>query len=163
MWFPFLIALKQKAIFCLPVLFFYCFAYPQNQKPNYMLGDKTIIAFVATTDTAKARPFYENILGLKVTSIEPFAIVFDANGIQLRMSMTKELKPVQYAVLSWIVPDIKKSLTELSGKGVKFEKYDWFKQDELGIWTAPDETKVAWFKDPDGNILGLTEFKFKKN
>jgi hypothetical protein len=99
------------------------------------------------------------MLGLKVTSIEPFAIVFDANGIQLRMSMTKELKPVQYAVLSWIVPDIKKSLTELSGKGVKFEKYDWFKQDELGIWTAPDETKVAWFKDPDGNILGLTEFK----
>jgi predicted enzyme related to lactoylglutathione lyase len=159
----FFIALKQVTVFFLLMLFVYCSTYPQNQKPNYMLGDKTIIAFVATTDKSKAIPFYENILGLKVTSIEPYAIVFDANGIQLRMSMTKELKPVQYAVLSWIVPDIKKTITELSRKGVKFEKYDWFKQDEFGIWTAPDETKVAWFKDPDGNILGLTEFKKKKN
>ena len=159
MWYPFSIAIKQGVVFCVLILFFLCFAYPQNQKLNYMLGDKNIIAFVATTDTSKARPFYENVLGLRVTSIEPYAIVFDANGIQLRMSMTKELKPVQYSILSWVVPDIKKAITELSAKGVKFEKYDWFKQDELGIWTAPDETKVAWFKDPDGNILGLTEFK----
>ncbi len=156
---PFFTAFKQVAVCCLLLLCFHFIAYPQNQKPNYMLGDKNIIAFVATTDTSKARPFYENILGLQVTSIEPYAIVFDANGIQLRMSVTKELKPVSYAVLSWIVPDIKKAIKALSGKGVKFEKYDWFKQDGLGIWTAPDGTKVAWFKDPDGNILGLTEFK----
>lgn len=124
-----------------------------------MLSDKNIIAFVATTDTAKAKPFYESILGLKITSIEQYAIVFDANGIQLRMSIVKDLIPAQYSVLSWIVPDIKKAVTELSIKGVKFEKYDWFKHDEQGIWTAPDATMVAWFKDPDGNILSLTQFK----
>ncbi|MDR3714175.1 MAG: hypothetical protein P4L51_15255 [Puia sp.] len=69
------------------------------------------------------------------------------------------MKPIQYSVLNWIVTDIKKAIAELTGKWVEFEKYDWFKQDEPGIWTAPDEIKAAWCKDTGGNILGLTEFK----
>jgi catechol 2,3-dioxygenase-like lactoylglutathione lyase family enzyme len=123
-----------------------------------MLGDKTIIAFVATADAAKARPFYEETLGLKVKSVEQYAIVFDANGIELRMSLVQKMTPAPYSILSWMVPDIRAAVIALSEKTVHFERYDWFTQDEWGIWTAPGGAQVAWFKDPDGNLLSLSQF-----
>jgi catechol 2,3-dioxygenase-like lactoylglutathione lyase family enzyme len=115
------------------------------------------MAFVATVDPGRARPFYEKILGLPVKRTDPYAIVFDANGIELRMSTVKDLKPVPYSVLSWIVPDIHTMIETLVAKGVVFERYDFMQQDEAGVWTT-DGAKVAWFKDPDGNLLSLTEY-----
>ena len=124
-----------------------------------MLNDKTIMAFLATADPAKARPFYEEILGLPLKRTDPYAMVFDSNGIELRMTTVKDFTPTPYSVMSWIVPDIHETIAGLQSKGVVFERYGFFEQDDDGVWLSPDGTKVAWFKDPDGNLLSLTEFK----
>ena len=116
------------------------------------------MAFVATADADRARPFYEGMLGLTVKRTDPYAVTFDVNGIELRMTIVRDFKPAPHSVLSWVVADIKGFLAALVDKGVVFEKYGFPEQDESGIWTAPDGTKVAWFKDPDGNVLSLTEF-----
>jgi catechol 2,3-dioxygenase-like lactoylglutathione lyase family enzyme len=123
-----------------------------------MLGNQNIMPLVATADAAKARPFYEQTLGLTVKRTDPFGITFDANGVELRMSFVREIKPAPYSILSWAVPDIGAFVDGLAAKGVVFERYEGLPQDEWGIWTAPDGTKVAWFQDPDGNLLGLVQF-----
>jgi catechol 2,3-dioxygenase-like lactoylglutathione lyase family enzyme len=122
-----------------------------------MLGAANIVAFITITDGEKARAFYEGVLGLKFVKDDGFAVVFDANGIMIRASKMKEVKPAQFTVLGWQVKEIEKVVKLLQGRGVKFEIYGFFKQDELGIWTAPSGDKVAWFKDPDGNVLGVSE------
>jgi len=123
-----------------------------------MLGASRLMAFVATKDPAKARSFYENTLGLRVIADEPFAIVLDANGTMLRVQKVREVTPVPHTALGWRVTDIRSAVRGLGEKGVAFERFGFFPQDELGIWTADDGTKVAWFKDPDGNLLSVTEF-----
>jgi hypothetical protein len=87
----------------------------------------------------------------------PFALVFDANGIMLRLGMAKEIAPAHGTVLGWQVPEIDATVKELAQAGVQFERFKGTDQDELGIWTSPTGAKVAWFKDPDGNILSLSE------
>ena len=116
------------------------------------------MAFVATADAARARPFYEGMLGLTVKRTDPFAVTFDVNGIELRMTIIRDFKPAPYSVLSWVVKDITGFLDALVARGVVFEKYGFPEQDDKGVWTAPDGTKVAWFKDPAGNLLGLAQF-----
>ena len=123
-----------------------------------MLAGQPIIAFVTTTNAEIARPFYEETLGLKVTDVGPHAIVFDAGGVMLRMALTKKIEPAPYTVLGWAVTDIKATIAGLTARGVEFEDYDWFEQDEQQVWTSPDGSKIAWFKDPDGNLLSLTQF-----
>jgi hypothetical protein len=123
-----------------------------------MLATQNIMAFVATANAAKARPFYETVLGLKVKSEDPYGIMFDSNGIFLRMSVVKDFKPAPYSVLSWVVTDIHAMIAELTSRGVKFEVFPGLGQDEHGVWAAPDGTKVGWFKDLDGNMLSLTQF-----
>lgn len=123
-----------------------------------MLGTRQIVGFVPSNDLKKARLFYEGVLGLRFVSEDQFALVLDANGITLRVanvSSVPEFKPAPFTILGWEVPDIKQVVRGLQGRGVKFERYDWMKQDELGIWTAPGGAKVAWFRDPDGNILSV--------
>lgn len=122
-----------------------------------MLTDKKIIALVPITDAARAKAFYADKLGLKFLTEDPFAAVFDANGIMLRLTKMKEFTPQRFSVLSWEVADIEATVRELAAAGVTFERYTFVQQDELGIWTAPGGTKVAWFLDPDGNNLGLTQ------
>ena len=122
-----------------------------------MLGSMDIVAFVPITEGARARAFYEGVLGLRFVKDDGFAIVFDANGIMIRAAKMKEVKPAQYTVLGWQVPDIDKLVRALREKGAHFEIFGFFKQDELGIWTAPTGDKVAWFKDPDGNILSVSQ------
>jgi len=122
-----------------------------------MLGSTNIVAFVPITDAAKARAFYEGVLGLKFVQDDGFALVFDANGIMIRAAKMKEVKPAQFTVLGWQVSEIENVVRVLTGKGVRFEIFGYFKQDELGIWTAPTGDKVAWFKDPDGNILSISQ------
>jgi catechol 2,3-dioxygenase-like lactoylglutathione lyase family enzyme len=123
-----------------------------------MLGNQSLMAFVPVTDAGRARPFYEKTLGLKVVSEDPYGVMFDANGVSLRMSVVgTELKPAPYTILGWGVADIRSMIPVLEGKGVKFERYDFFEQDELGVWTSPEGAKIAWFKDPDGNTLSLAQ------
>jgi len=123
-----------------------------------MLTANPIIAFVATTNPSRAREFYANTLGLRFVSENQFAVVFDAGGIMLRVTPVKDFEPTCFTVLGWVVPDIAKEVRELAKRGVKFRRYDWMEQDGNGVWTSPDNAKVAWFNDPDGNILSLTEF-----
>lgn len=115
------------------------------------------MAFIATRDAARARPFYENVLGLRFISEDQFALVFDMNDIMLRVVTVDDLKPQPFTVLGWKVADIIKAVSTLKEKGVTFERYKWMRQDPLGIWTAPEGAKVAWFKDPDGNVLSVSQ------
>ncbi|HZM11838.1 MAG TPA: VOC family protein [Candidatus Limnocylindrales bacterium] len=123
-----------------------------------MLASEKIIGFVPITDAARAKSFYAEKLGLKFVSEDPFAIVFDANGNMIRLTRMKEVKPQAFAILGWQVPDIVTTVQRLQAAGVKFERYgDFMQQDELGIWSAPGGSRVAWFKDPDGNTLSVSQ------
>jgi len=118
-----------------------------------------IIAFVATTTPDRAKEFYSSVLGLQLLSEDGFALMYDAGGTKLRVAVVKELQPAGYTVLGWIVPDIRRSIQDLMKRGVEFRQYEGFGQDDLGIWTSPSGARVAWFGDPDGNTLSLTEFE----
>jgi len=117
------------------------------------------MAFVATRDPDRARIFYRDTLGLRLEAEQlPFALVFDAHGTMLRVTVVRELVVAPYTVLGWDVPDITATAKALAAAGVKLERYPGMPQDELGIWTSPSGARVAWFKDPDGNVLGVTQF-----
>ena len=122
-----------------------------------MLGDKKIVGLIPITDVARAKSFYADKLGLKFVSEDPFALVFDANGNMLRLTKMKEFTPQRFSILGWEVADIEAAVRQLTAAGVAFERYGFLEQDELGIWTAPDGAKVAWFLDPDGNNLGISQ------
>ncbi len=122
-----------------------------------MLSDSELIAFAATTDLARARSFYGDTLGLRFVTEDDFAVSFDANGTRLRVSKVDQVAVAGYTVLGWVVDDIAASVRALAERGVEFQRFPWMTQDDLGIWTAPGGAKVAWFKDPDGNTLSLTQ------
>jgi catechol 2,3-dioxygenase-like lactoylglutathione lyase family enzyme len=125
-----------------------------------MLGSADVIAFVPTRDPAAARAFYEKTLGLEFVSEDPFAVVFNAHGVTLRIanvSTVRGFKPAAYTILGWHVPSAEKAVRGLTKKGVKFERFPGMPQDQLGIWNSPSGARVAWFKDPDGNVLSVTE------
>lgn len=123
-----------------------------------MLAKSDIIAFVTTADGNRARKFYEGVLGLKVVEDTPFAMEIDANGTMLRVAKAQKVVTAPYTVLGWKVGNIEAEIRELAAKGVHFERYEGLGQDEIGIWASPSGAKVAWFKDPDGNTLSLTQF-----
>jgi catechol 2,3-dioxygenase-like lactoylglutathione lyase family enzyme len=122
-----------------------------------MLPDKKLKAFVPTIFPEKAKSFYKDILGLELLSEDNYALEFNSNGTLLRVNVVKEFQPQIFTVLGWDVDDISSTIKDLNAKGVLCEKYNFLEQDDLGIWTAPNGFKVAWFKDPDGNLLSLTE------
>ncbi len=122
-----------------------------------MLGSNNLVAFVPTRDAEKARVFYEEVLGLRFIKDDGFALVMDANGIMVRVAKAPEFKPLPFTILGWQVSEIEKVVRSLQKRGVQFEVFGFFQQDELGIWTAPTGDKVAWFKDPDGNMLSVSE------
>jgi catechol 2,3-dioxygenase-like lactoylglutathione lyase family enzyme len=122
-----------------------------------MLGSTNIVAFVPIKDSEKARAFYEGVLGLRFVKDDGYALVLEANGIMVRAARMKEFTPAQFTILGWQVSDIDQVVRGLAAKGVHFEIFGFFKQDERGIWTAPTGDKVAWFKDPDGNILSVSQ------
>jgi predicted enzyme related to lactoylglutathione lyase len=122
------------------------------------MNKSKVISFVATCNPASARKFYEETLRLKFISDDPFAVVFETNGTMLRVQKVPELVPAHHTILGWEVDDIRGEVEELTKRGVRFERFGGLAQDELGIWTSPSDGKVAWFKDPDGNTLSLTQF-----
>lgn len=124
-----------------------------------MFGSYPIIAFVGTRDPEDAKRFYRDVLGLRLVSEDQFALVFDANGTMLRVTIVQDVSSVKYTVLGWRVPDIVAAISYLRSAGVKLQRFNNFKgQDqETGIWASPDGSKVAWFADPDGNMLSVTQ------
>jgi predicted enzyme related to lactoylglutathione lyase len=123
-----------------------------------MLGSSELVAFAATADLRRAREFYEQVLGLTVTEDSDFACVFDARGTMLRLTAVQQVAPPGYTVLGWRVTDITATVAGLAARGVAFTRYDGLDQDENGVWTTPGGDQVAWFTDPDGNTLSLTQF-----
>lgn len=121
-----------------------------------MLSSEKLVAFVSTTNADHARAFYRDKLGLRLVSEDNFALVFESNGAPLRVALAKEVKPIQGTALGWDVKDIRATILDLKKAGVTCEIFGFFKQDDLGIWTAPNGDQVAWFKDPDGNILSVS-------
>jgi catechol 2,3-dioxygenase-like lactoylglutathione lyase family enzyme len=123
-----------------------------------LLTNHSIIAFVATQSPDRAREFYERVLGLELVADEPWSLVFNARGTMVRIQKVEKLRPQSFTALGFQVPDIVSAVRSLTEKGVEFARYDFLPQDALGIWDAPGGSRVAWFRDPDGNLLSLTEF-----
>lgn len=123
-----------------------------------MLAKCDLIAFGATAQVERAKDFYQSVLGLHLVADEPWVLVFDAHGTMLRLQKVPHFTPVSFTTLGWKVDDIHARLQELAQAGVTAERYAHLAQDALGVWTAPGGGKVAWFKDPDGNTLSLTQF-----
>jgi catechol 2,3-dioxygenase-like lactoylglutathione lyase family enzyme len=122
-----------------------------------MLESSDLVAFVAAVDLRRARTFYEATLGLPVLEHNDFACVLDAHGTKVRVTAVHVVARGGYTVLGWQVADIEAEIRDLSARGVAFLRYDGMSQDDHGIWTTPAGEKVAWFADPDGNTLSLTQ------
>jgi len=123
------------------------------------LSESTPIALVATTDPLRARSFYEDVLGLRFVADEGAALVFDSEGTMLRIAQVEDFTPQPFTVLGWRVEDIEATVRGLTERGVAFERYPGLEQDMLGVWQSPSGARVAWFKDPAGNTLSLTQFE----
>jgi catechol 2,3-dioxygenase-like lactoylglutathione lyase family enzyme len=123
-----------------------------------MLSEAKVVAFVATQRPEESRAFYGEVLGLRLIADEGHAIVFDANGTMVRIQKAEDVNPHPYTSLGWEVDDIVAAVLDLRSRGVTFEVFGFLPQDDLGIWSAEGGTKVAWFKDPDGNLLSLSQF-----
>jgi|SRR5262249_29372393 len=122
-----------------------------------MLASAKIVGFVQVTDRKKAREFYVDVLGLRYISEDPFALVVESNGTRIRIGEMPDLQPAHFTVLGWEVPDIDEAVLDLQSKGVQLQKYGFEGQDERGVWTTPGGDKVAWFKDPAGNVLSVSQ------
>jgi catechol 2,3-dioxygenase-like lactoylglutathione lyase family enzyme len=122
-----------------------------------MLAGSSIVAFLATADSKRARSFYKQVLGLRFISDDDFAIVFDGLGAPLRAQKVQDVAPRQFTVLGWSVASIDAAAAALEARGVRFERYEFLDQEAQGIWRSPSGARVAWLKDLDRNLLSLTE------
>lgn len=122
-----------------------------------MLADLDTIAFVPAADLDRARVFYEGVLGLTVLRIDSFAIVIGQGSNCIRIVAAGEFTPQRFTVLGWETPGIEVTVHALGARGVTFLRFDGMGQDDIGIWTAPSGDQVAWFNDPDGNVLSLSQ------
>jgi len=128
-----------------------------------MLGNAKVGAFLCVQDREAARIFYRDTLGLSLMYEDPFALVFNAGGTTLRVSPVKVLQPQPFTVLGWEVPDIDTAIESLEAAGVSFVRVPGLSQDARGIWSPSPGVKVAWFKDPDGNMLSLGQSRSPAN
>ena len=122
-----------------------------------MLGEQQVVAFVGATDLDRSTAFYRDVLQLTLVERNAFAAVFDAGGTMLRVTAVAGVVPAGYTVLGWRVTDIRAQVEALAVAGVSFLRFEGMPQDALGIWTTPGSDRVAWFADPDGNTLSLTQ------
>jgi catechol 2,3-dioxygenase-like lactoylglutathione lyase family enzyme len=122
-----------------------------------MLASGKMVGFIPTMDYDKARAFYEGKLGFDFVSLDQYALVMSVGGHKIRIAKPPNFTPLQATILGWEVADIVAVAKRLTDRGVTLEKYPWVRDRELGIWTTPNGDKVAWFKDPDGNILSIAQ------
>lgn len=120
-------------------------------------SDQDLLTFVPISDGETAKAFYQGVLGLDLLEDTSFALVFRVPGGTLRLAKTPAFNPQPFTVVGWDVPDIQADMSALAGKGVEFLRFDGLPQDDDGIWTVPDGTRICWFADPDGNVLSLTQ------
>ena len=123
-----------------------------------MLGAAKITALLGTMKPDAAKAFYQGVLGLKFMNDDGYALVFEGKNANVRVSRVPAMTPAQYAVLAFNVDDIDAAVDQLTAKGVVFQRYPFFVQDGKGVWSAPDGTKVAWFHDPDLNLLSIVQY-----
>jgi catechol 2,3-dioxygenase-like lactoylglutathione lyase family enzyme len=123
-----------------------------------VLSDRPLMAFIPVRDLSTARSFYGELLGLRVTEENPYAVVLDAGGTMLRLTQVEGLQPQPFTIAGWRVLDMGRSITILESRGVGFIRYEGMNQDAKGIWTTPGGDQISWFNDPDGNTLSLTCF-----
>ena len=121
-----------------------------------MLGSQSIVGFIPTKDFARAKTFYGDTLGLRVVSEDQFAVAFESAATMIRVVKVGDFTPVKFTILGWQVDDIDETAAALQKRGVVFERFPGMEQDEQGIWRAPGGARVAWFKDPDGNVLSIS-------
>jgi catechol 2,3-dioxygenase-like lactoylglutathione lyase family enzyme len=123
-----------------------------------MLAQATVIAFTATRRPEEAKVFYRDQLGLKLVDESPYALIFRAGATMLRVQLVEDFQPHPFTALGWQVPDIRATVAELAARGVPTMRVPVLEQDEAGIWWTPNGDGIAWFNDPDGNTLSLTQF-----
>ena len=116
-----------------------------------------VIGFLPTKDAKRARAFFEGTLGLQFVSDDAYALVMQSGATMIRIARVEGFAPVPYTVLGWEVQNIQSVVSDLKTRGVVFENYPFIQDQELGIWQSPGGTKVAWFKDPDGNVLSVSQ------
>jgi len=121
-----------------------------------MLINETLKTFIPTVKPQEAKVFYRDILGLTFLGEDSYGIEFDSGGRLLRVITVRELTSHEFTILGWNVTDIEATVDLLVSRGISFQKYD-FINNERGIWTSPNNSKVAWFKDPDGNVLSVSQ------
>jgi catechol 2,3-dioxygenase-like lactoylglutathione lyase family enzyme len=122
-----------------------------------MLDSAKLVGFIPTKDYEHARAFYEGKLGFQFVSLDQFALVLSVGGHKIRFTKIPNFTPLQGTILGWEVQDIAAAVSWLADRGVPCEKFPFVQDRDLGIWTAPDGTRVAWLKDPDGNILSIAQ------
>jgi len=130
---------------------------PSGRREDAMLTSGRIVGFVLTKDYEKARAFFEGKLGFAFVSLDQFALVMKAGEHMIRISKVPNFTPFQGTVLGWEVQDVPAVVRWLKERGVSCEKYPFVDDKELGIWNTPNGDKVAWFKDPDGNVLSVSQ------
>ncbi len=112
----------------------------------------------AVDDMAKARDFYERTLDLRVSDEQDMLVLHLAGGRDTLIYPKADHTPATYTILNFPVEDIDEAVDELASRGVRFERYDGFEQDEKGIARANGGgPSIAWFTDPSGNILSVLE------
>lgn len=122
-----------------------------------ILESATPAIIICTRDRARATTFYRDVLGLALAHEDNFASVFTIAGVTLRVSLVADFIPSEHTILGFKVTDVPATVKALREKGLALQIIPGFRHDELGIWTAPGEAiRVAWFKDPDGNLLSVT-------
>ncbi|MHA6764149.1 VOC family protein [Streptacidiphilus sp. PAMC 29251] len=123
-----------------------------------MLGSAPVTAFLPSTDPVRSRAFYEGVLGLTVSASDAFALVLEGGGTTIRVTHVETFEPQPFTALGWVVPNIAPVMAQLRQHGVEFVVFEGMGQDADGTWTAPGGHRIAWFKDPDANLLSLTQY-----
>jgi len=122
-----------------------------------MLASAKMAGFLLTKDYDQAKAFFVGKLGFEFISLDQYALVVNTGANHIRISKVPTFTPLQSTVLGWEVPDIDAAVAWLAERGVATEKYPFVQDKERGIWSTPDGNKVAWFKDPDGNVLSFSQ------
>jgi catechol 2,3-dioxygenase-like lactoylglutathione lyase family enzyme len=121
-----------------------------------MLRDARLVSMVPTSNRERAQRFYEETLGLTLLSADDFALVFQVSCATLRVVSVQAVEPAAFTTVGWHVTNVETVLAELISRGVEPVRFEGMTQDDVGIWTAPNGDRVAWFRDPDGNLLSVT-------
>jgi catechol 2,3-dioxygenase-like lactoylglutathione lyase family enzyme len=122
-----------------------------------VLGDADLVAFVPSSDLEASGRFYGDVLGFRLLEATEIASAYDANGTQLRVTLVDRPARAPYTVLGWRVRDIVQTIRALRQAGVGFKRYEGMAQDDHDVWIAPGGSRIAWFADPDENILSLQQ------